>query len=275
MPILSVLFSVLAKHFRRLSSRLSFADWPPFTRFISPSFYSNPFGCLDLNQITPTDAGVQATQVLQHEHPTGQDYATYLRTISRTTSYGGSPLRSRVVFGSYVSEVERLEWAGRMAFRVATSDGAQRYARYVIYAGGEFGHPYEPPNLTTEEGATVHYSKVRDWASYVEAGRAVVVGGGEAGFDAALYLIAEIEAGEVVVVARGGGEGEKDQIPQLGTPLLAAHPHHPPRLVWSPSQGRPAGSTTPAPLLRLLRRLGCRRLFRNSEMGRGRRSSPS
>ena len=40
----------------------SFANWPPFTRFISPSFYSNPFGCMDLNQVTPDDNGVQASQ---------------------------------------------------------------------------------------------------------------------------------------------------------------------------------------------------------------------
>ena len=65
------------------------------------------------------------------------------------------------------------------AFKVSTGDGNERHARYVIYAGGEFGHPYEPPNLKTEEGATIHYSKVPDWSLYIKAGRAVVVGGGE------------------------------------------------------------------------------------------------
>ena len=122
----------------------SFSNWPPFTRFISPSFYSNPFGCLDLNQVTPEDNGVQATQgQRQHQHPTGEEYATYLRYLSNTSQFGGRSLRSRVTFESRVTTVEPLDWGRKTAFRVSTGDGMERYARYVIYAGGEYGHPYE------------------------------------------------------------------------------------------------------------------------------------
>ena len=115
--------------------------------------------------------------------------------------------------------VEPLEWGGREAFKVTTSDGVERYTRHVIYAGGEYGHPYEPFNLKKVEGATIHYSKVSDWSTYVKAGRAVVVGGGEAGFDAALYLLAEMESGEVIVVDRGGSDGDEGRVTDPSTTL--------------------------------------------------------
>ena len=70
----------------------------------------------------------------------------------------------------------------------------------------------QPAELKTIEGATVHYSRVSDWASYAGAGRAVIVGGGEAGFDAALYLLSKMEAGEVVVVHRGGEGGKEGRV---------------------------------------------------------------
>lgn len=127
----------------------SFRNWPPFTRFISPSFYSNPFGCLDLNQVTPDDNGVQATQgQKQHEHPTGKEYANYLNNLSHTSEFGSKPLRGRVAFGSYVTSIEKFEHGARDAFKISTADGKERNARYVIYAGGEYMHPYEPTELT-------------------------------------------------------------------------------------------------------------------------------
>ena len=57
----------------------SFRAWPPATRFISPSFYSNPFNQMDLNSIGAVgDNGVQAylkangKDVLDAQHPTGK-----------------------------------------------------------------------------------------------------------------------------------------------------------------------------------------------------------
>nr|WP_277402171.1 NAD(P)-binding domain-containing protein [Achromobacter insuavis] len=34
----------------------SFLSWPQETRFITPSFYSNPFGLADLNAVTETSS---------------------------------------------------------------------------------------------------------------------------------------------------------------------------------------------------------------------------
>ncbi|HRQ90343.1 MAG TPA: NAD(P)-binding domain-containing protein, partial [Bacteroidia bacterium] len=57
----------------------AFESWPAQMRMISPSFHSNPFGQPDLNAITP-DTSV--ADFLGREHPSGEDYARYLRAVA-------------------------------------------------------------------------------------------------------------------------------------------------------------------------------------------------
>ena len=58
----------------------SFAEWPEETRFITPSFPSNSIGMLDLNSIA---IGVSPAYTMRVEHPTGNDFAEHLRSLSQ------------------------------------------------------------------------------------------------------------------------------------------------------------------------------------------------
>ncbi|GMI10934.1 hypothetical protein TrVE_jg5875 [Triparma verrucosa] len=200
----------------------SFLSWPPFTRFISPSFYSNPFGPNDLNQITPDENGPQTHS--QSQHPTGAEYASYLQTLSRTKKFNNRTLESYISFNTHVSSVTSLPYAGSSAFKISMDSGASICSRYVIYAGGEYVHPFSPlPLKAKSPNASVHYSEISDWKVYSDCvkkfcGTVVIVGGGEAGFDAALHVLDEAgdpndgdEAGlkpRVILIDRGSGSGE-------------------------------------------------------------------
>ena len=60
----------------------SFLRWPRQMRFITPSFNSTQFGALDLNAVCLHTSPAYSIGV---EHPTGEEYAGYLRG-SRSTS---------------------------------------------------------------------------------------------------------------------------------------------------------------------------------------------
>ena len=57
----------------------SFRRWPRQTRFITPSFYSNPFGMADLNAISEASSPAIFSGT---EHPDGQQYADYLSLVA-------------------------------------------------------------------------------------------------------------------------------------------------------------------------------------------------
>ena len=57
----------------------SFAAWPTETRFITPSFPSNSIGMLDLNSVA---IGVSPAFNMRIEHPTGQEFADHLQSLS-------------------------------------------------------------------------------------------------------------------------------------------------------------------------------------------------
>lgn len=57
----------------------SFLLWPEEMRFITPSFTSNAYGLLDLNAIA---LNTSPAYTLGTEHPSGEDYADYLRYFS-------------------------------------------------------------------------------------------------------------------------------------------------------------------------------------------------
>lgn len=113
----------------------SFERWPAQMRMITPSFHSNPFGQVDLNAITPQTS---VADYLGLEHPSGPDYARYLRAVA---DHSQLPVESGI-------EVMAVKRKGR-EFVVETSEGPRR-ARYVLL--DQEGVPFEistPPILCT------------------------------------------------------------------------------------------------------------------------------
>src|SRR5690242_10127023 len=69
-------FALLERH----TVGASFDRWPEEMRFITPSFPSHAFGMLDLNAVAlRTSPGYS----LASEHPSGRDYARYLRGVAK------------------------------------------------------------------------------------------------------------------------------------------------------------------------------------------------
>src|SRR6056297_2774074 len=74
---------------------VSFQQWPDETRLITPSFPSNSFGCRDLNAVTTDTSPAFA---LDREHPTGREYAKYLRGV---VDFHDLPVRTGVHVESF------------------------------------------------------------------------------------------------------------------------------------------------------------------------------
>jgi len=161
----------------------AFERWPAQMRMITPSFHSNPFGQTDLNSITPQTS---PADFLGREHPSGEDYARYLRAVA---DYYELPVET----GTEALSVER---EGRELV-VETDSGPQR-ARFVIWAAGEFFQPHRGGIAGAEH--CLHNSEVADWSQLPGVEHAVV-GGFESGIDAAVHLA---RAGKSVhVLSRG------------------------------------------------------------------------
>ena len=220
----------------------SFVSWPPFTRFISPSFNGQGWGAEDLNVIAPqTEAtggiGLQIVQasmnaaksddqpddqpdcnpVVNSQHPTGLAYKNYLESV-----VDNNPgLRDSILLGHEVVTVAPLESKG---FHVttksaATSGETELYAGFVIYCGGEFNWPrtFVDPNPTP---SSYHYATLEreypgGWEGYARDvnnkrksvpsevhNQIIVIGTGESGIDAALYLLSNTEGVEIVLSSR-------------------------------------------------------------------------
>lgn len=170
----------------------SFEAWPRQMKLLTPSFHSNPFGAVDLNAITP-DTSV--ADFLHTEHPTGPEYARYLKAVAQ----------------HYQVQVETAEVRGL----ARTNDGwevrtAERvyHPRFVIWAAGEFSHP----DTGGLKGADlcVHNSQVRDWSA-LQGKKFTIIGGFESGIDAAIHL-ARLGR-EVHLLSRGEPWGERSSDP--------------------------------------------------------------
>lgn len=148
----------------------SFEHWPAQMRMITPSFHSNPFGQVDLNAITPQTS---VADYLGREHPSGPDYARYLRAV---VDYYQLPVESGI-------EVSAVKKKGR-EFIIETSEGPRR-ARFVIWAAGEFFQPYRGGIVGAE--LCRHNSEVADWSELPGVEHAII-GGFESGIDAAVHL---------------------------------------------------------------------------------------
>jgi putative flavoprotein involved in K+ transport len=167
----------------------AFERWPSQMRMITPSFHSNPYDQPDLNAITPHTS---PADYLNTEHPSGPDYARYLRAL---VAHHEIPVRIG-------PDVRSLQRKGR-EFIVDTSEGPMR-ARFVIWAAGEFFHPHD--GGIAGAGNCLHNSEVSDWKALPGVEHAIV-GGFESGIDAAIHLA---WAGKTVHVLSRGEPWHRD-----------------------------------------------------------------
>jgi putative flavoprotein involved in K+ transport len=152
----------------------SFLAWPEGMRLITPSFTGNQFGLVDLNAITPDTSPALS---LTEEHPTGPQYAAYLRMIVELDELD-------VRTGADVTDVLPVD---DDLLEVQTSEGGSFHARNVVWAAGEAGYP----RRGGVEGAdlAVPSIEVATWDEH-PGGHVVVIGGYESGIDAAVSLVA-------------------------------------------------------------------------------------
>jgi thioredoxin reductase len=153
----------------------SFERWPAQMRFISPSFTSNGFGLLDLNAVA---IGTSPAYSLVTEHPSGKEYARYLRAVAEHFEL---PTASEV-------DVTGVRFDARTeTFTVTSAGGRVDRSRFVVWAGGEFSAPNRPEFPGVE--LCRHNGEVRTWRE-IDGDRQVIIGGFESGVDAAVNLIA-------------------------------------------------------------------------------------
>lgn len=150
----------------------SFRKWPKEMRFITPSFPGNFFGNIDLNSIAIYSS---PAHVLRTEHPSGIQYADYLKDGARRAEL---PIRCGVDVFSVTPEDG--------GFQLETSNGVIR-SKIVIWAAGEFQYPRLDPFPGAEH--CLHNSLVGSWAER-PGEEACVIGGYESGLDAAIALVA-------------------------------------------------------------------------------------
>ena len=148
----------------------SFLRWPREMQFITPSFPTNSIGILDLNSIA---IGTSPAHSLQVEHPTGHQYAAYLKAVARHFEL---TVKTGIEVQSLLPD--------RHGFTLETNCGRLK-ARYVVWAAGEFQYP----QLQPFPGAhmCLHNAEVETWEN-VPGTEAVVIGGYESGIDAAIHL---------------------------------------------------------------------------------------
>lgn len=176
----------------------SFSSWSPSTQFISPSVYSNPFGCIDLNSIDPfssplllsndaTTKKKQSSHEKNGQHMNGPCYTTYLQ---QNASKWKIPIREHTLVTSIQKISGSKTWA-KDAFEIQIQQDKHNsnqqcasmiYARFVIWCAGEWNYPrkniphstnYLPTSL---EGPSlpsfIHYSDMgnhnKNWESYIE-----------------------------------------------------------------------------------------------------------
>ncbi len=204
-------FAILERH----DVGASFARWPREMRFITPSFTSNAFGQLDLNAIA---LNTSPAYTLQREHPTGAEYAEYLKVLA---GHFALPIRT----GVDVLALEALP--DDEGFIVHTSAGALR-STFVIWAAGEFQYPRTYPFPGAE--LCRHNAEVASWGA-IGGGEAIVVGGFESGIDAAYHLAM---AGKRVRVLDGSGRWENE----TSDPSVTLSPYTRERLDSAMATGR-------------------------------------
>jgi len=148
----------------------SFEAWPRETKFLSPSFPTNSIGMLDLNSIA---IGTSPAHTLDREHPTGREYASYLKGVAEHFKV---PVQSNTDVMSIQTSEE--------GFRFETNQG-EMFARFVIWAAGEFRYPNQCPFPGAE--LCRHTSLISSFGDLPHS-EFIVIGGYESGIDAAVHL---------------------------------------------------------------------------------------
>lgn len=150
----------------------SFRRWPAQTRLITPSFYSNPFGLVDLNAV---DATSSPAIFAGAEHLSGDQYADYLTFVANAAELP-------IACGCKVMQVDPDPDGG---FILLTEYG-KVFTQFLIWATGE----YQFPDLKPFPGShwCQHYAQIEDWQA-MEAGTYTVIGGYESGLDSAINLL--------------------------------------------------------------------------------------
>jgi len=163
---LGIKYSIIEKH----SIGYSFEQWPKETRFISPSFTGNFFKMPDLNTVSPDTSPAFS---LQTEHPSGIEYAKYLRDVAQ---HYDLPIETGIVVKSIKKTAKGFE---------LKTNKKKINATYVIWAAGEFQYP----NTDSFEGSDlcIHHSSIKSFNDLKGDGR-IVIGGYESGFDSALNI---------------------------------------------------------------------------------------
>ena len=148
----------------------SFSVWPEETRFLTPSFPTNSMGMLDLNSVS---IGTSPAFSLKSEHPTGKEFALYLRQIA-------------VILQLPISENTTVLRISRIAdeFVIDTEEHTLR-AKHLIWAAGEFQYPRMRGFMGSE--LCLHTSMIDRFAD-LEGDDFIVIGGYESGVDAAYHL---------------------------------------------------------------------------------------
>ena len=149
----------------------TFDKWPKEMQLITPSFTTNFYGHLDLNAVI---SGTSPAYMLRKEHPTGKEYAQYLREISE---YFGLPVVEHV-------NVEKVLYS-KGSFKIHITDGKPLESRFLIWAAGEFQYP--DTNSIPGAELCLHNSRVKSW-EHVKGDEIYIIGGFESGIDAAIHL---------------------------------------------------------------------------------------
>lgn len=175
----------------------SFDSWNECTRFISPSWFSNPYGPVDLNAIDPfSSVAVSGDNDGKFgddsQHPSGARYARYLRQRS---SEWKLPIRENCDVAQIDKVLGTDAWKAG-GFKIEVREGSNKknparseeekihhtiYSRYVIWCGGEWSYPKFPTALDSpfgerfQLGSYIHYSEMGNtnlWKDMVKRAKA-------------------------------------------------------------------------------------------------------
>merc|ERR1711871_139779 len=185
----------------------TFRRWPKEMRWITPSFYGNPFKQVDLNAVDPNSSPAYINDT---EHPNGPQYQDYLAMLR---DFYDLPVHEHTEVYDIVPSTNLVDGRPLSGFNIsiaasekdAAGEPAHRqtiFAQHVIWAGGMFQNRVVPSIPGAEFG--LHNGIVNSWTDLKKSKdelipQIVVLGGYESGIDAASNLI-ELNIAQKVIV---------------------------------------------------------------------------